>query len=353
MRQFNKFRGTSGFVWLWERGLRLRGMRDQKEAERRVKILGFWHEHGEEAAGDAFGVSRRTLYRWQAALERAHGQLQALDRKSTAPKKRRQRAYPQALCDRIIALRTAHSRLGKKKLAVLLRDCNVSESYCGRVLAHLKEQGLLAQHRHLTVNGKTGRLNEKTYTQRKKMRRRVKRGMEVDTVIRFIDGTRRYILTAIDVEKKFAFAAAYTSHSSATAADFLYKLIAVAPFPITEVQSDNGSEFALRFREACEKLGIVHYHTYPRSPKMNAHIERFNRTLSEDFVMGHRALLRDNLVAFNDTLIDWLLWYNTERPHESLGMVSPLRYIVSTLSESECQMWWTSTGYCKFLGIRV
>ncbi len=343
MRQFNRFRGTRGFVWLWERGLRLRGMRNQKEAERRVKILGFWAEHGEEAVHDAFGVSRRTLYRWKAALEETNGQLQALDPKSTAPKRRRQRAYPQALCDRIIALRVAHPHLGKKKLAVLLRDFTVSESYCGRVLAHLKEKGLLPQNKHLSVSGTTGRLIEKTYTQRKKVRRQVKRGMEVDTVIRFVDGTKRYILTAIDVERKFAFAGAYTTHSSAAAADFLKKLIGVCPFPIIEVQSDNGSEFALLFRDACKKQGIVHYHTYPRSPKMNAHIERFNRTLWEDFIMWHRALLRDDIVAFNELLVDWLLWYNTERPHESLGMRSPLQYIVSTLTEAECQMWWTRT----------
>src|SRR3989344_5382834 len=208
MRQFNRFRGTSGFVWLWERTLRLRHMRDQQEAERRVKILGFWTEHGEEAVQDAFGVSRRTRYRWQAALRKTNGQLQALDRKSTAPAKRRQRRYPLGLADRVIALRTDHHRLGKKKLAVLLQAEGflVSEAYCGRALAHLKERGLLPQHKHLSVSGKTGRLLEKTYMQRKKVRRQVKRGMEVDTIVRFIDGTKRYILTAIDAERKFAFA---------------------------------------------------------------------------------------------------------------------------------------------------
>lgn len=344
MRQFNKFRGTQGFVWLWERGLRLKHMRKQAEVERRVKILGMWQEHGAEAVQDAFGVSVRTLYRWQAELNHAGGHIEALDPKSTAPKKRRQRAYPQDLCDRVIALRAAYPHLGKAKLAVLLKpEFNVSESYCGRVLTHLKKQGLLPQNKHLGVSGKTGRLIEKTYTQRKKVRRKVKRGMEVDTIVRFVDGTKRYILTAIDVERKFTFAGAYTSHSSATAADFLHKLIVVAPFAITEVQSDNGSEFALLFRDACLKLGITHYHTYPRSPKMNACIERFNRTVWEDFIMWNRALLRDDVDAFNEKLIDWLLWYNLERPHESLGMLSPLQYIVRALTEVECQMWWTCT----------
>lgn len=76
---------------------------------------------------------------------------------------------------------------------------------------------------------------------------------------------------------------------------------------------------------------------------MNGHVERFNRTVSEDFIVHHRAALRDDLSRFNDALVDWLLWYDTERPHEALGMVSPLRYIVRTLPRRECQMYWTRT----------
>ncbi len=46
--------------------------------------------------------------------------------------------------------------------------------------------------------------------------------------------------------------------------DFLKKLIKVCPFTIDELQTDNGSEFALRFREACTLLSITHFH-YPRN----------------------------------------------------------------------------------------
>lgn len=83
--------------------------------------------------------------------------------------------------------------------------------------------------------------------------------MEVDTIVRFIDGTKRYILTAIDVERKFAFAGAYTGHSSASAADFLKKLTHVCPFAFDELQTDNGSEFAKHFERACADLGITHF----------------------------------------------------------------------------------------------
>ena len=163
--------------------------------------------------------------------------------------------------------------------------------------------------------------------------------MELDTVIRIVNGRRRYILTAIDVQKKFAFARAYTSHSSAVAADFLRRVIEVCPFPVEELQTDNGSEFGLHFETACHTLGIVHFNTYPRSPKMNPFIERFNRTLSEDFIRYHLASLKEDMSFFNELLTEWLTWYNTVRPHESLGLVSPLSYILSSLSAEECQMY--------------
>lgn len=47
--------------------------------------------------------------------------------------------------------------------------------------------------------------------------------------------------------------------------------------------------------------------------------------------------------AFNLKLVDWLLWYNSERPHASLGQIPPLRYICNQLTPRECHMWWTRT----------
>ena len=310
-----------------------------------MKILGFWEKHGAKAVDDAFGVSERTLFRWQAALEKNGGRLEALDPKNRAPNKRRRRFVLPEVESIILQERTEHPRYGKKKLRVSLVEAGyaVSESYAGRVLHDLKERKLLSSGTQLSFHARTGEHHERPVFKRTKLRRKVKRGMELDTVVRFIDGVKRYILTAIDVEKKFAFAGAYTSHSSASAADFLLKLIKVCPFLIGELQTDNGSEFAKYFEEACTLLGLTHFNTHVRSPKENAFIERFNRTISEDFIMLNRPLLRDDVHAFNLKLVDWLIWYNTKRPHQSLGMVSPLRYIVSTLTAEECQMYWTNT----------
>ncbi|MEK7201730.1 MAG: integrase core domain-containing protein, partial [Patescibacteria group bacterium] len=332
---------------LWERTLRFRHMRNQKEAERRVKILTFWQEHGAKATADAFSVSRRTLYRWQAVLRHEHGRINALDPKSTAPEKKRSRRYPKGFTDRVITLRREHPRLGKEKLTPLLRNegFRASVSFTGRALGDLKKRGLLPAPAPLSFQGKTGNLHERVVRRRKKLRRpKGYRVLEADTVVRFIDGTKRYILTGIDTEKRTAFAAAYTNHGSRSATDFFRKTRIVLPDCPADVQTDNGSEFALHFHAAVQEAGL-HFNTYPRSPKMNAHVERFNRTLDEEFLQGNRALLRDDVKAFNNKLVDWLLWYNGERPHHALGQVSPFRAMMRSLSREECQRWWTYTIY--------
>jgi len=197
-----------------------------------------------------------------------------------------------------------------------------------------------------SLYGKTGTVVERKPRQPKvKLRSKGYEGglVKADSVVRFHNGIKRYIITALDRESKFAFAYASVSHSSKAAADFMEKFTRVSPVRVTHVQTDNGSEFAEHFDIFLEKENIIHFHTYPRSPKMNSEIERFNRTLSEAFIARHRHLLAYDIDAFNEKLMDWLLWYDTRRPHCSLGLVSPLRYIVSTLPAKESQMLWTGT----------
>ena len=222
-----------------------------------------------------------------------------------------------------------------------------SPSTVGRMLNDLKQRGILPKTTKLSYYANSDTFREQTKIRRKKLRSKGHEGglVKADSIIRFHNGIKRYIVTALDREKKFAFAYAYKNHSSDAATDFMKKFKSVAPVSLTHVQTDNGSEFARHFEVYLEKNKIVHFHTYPRCPKQNSEIERFNRTLSDAFIKQNRQLLAYDIDAFNDKLIDWLLWYNTRRPHWSLGLISPLRYICNQLTTTESQMCWTSTGY--------
>jgi len=347
MQQHNKTKGIWGIVRLYDDALRFRDMITPK-AEERVRILAFSQKYGDAAAKEAFKVSRATLFRWQKILKQGQGKLEALNPKSTAPKTRRTRVIPEEVKNLIFEERS-HEKIGKEKLAVLLKEDRIgvySSSTVGRMLADLKKQGKLPNPIRYSLFGKTGNLIErKPRKTKKKLRSKGHAGQlaKADTIVRFTNGIKRYILTGIDLETEFAFAYAYTSHSSKAAADFMRTFKSVSPFSLTHVQTDNGSEFADHFEIYCDKQNIVHFHAYPRTPKMQSEVERFNRTLSEAFISRNRCLLAYDLEEFNKKLMDWLLWYNTRRPHWSIGLISPLRYICNKLTPEKSQMLWTST----------
>ena len=78
---------------------------------------------------------------------------------------------------------------------------------------------------------------------------------------------------------------------------------------------------------------------------MNACVERFNRTIQEEFIDWHKETLAYDIDEFNRKLIDWLLWYNTEKPHYFLRMIPPMRYIINNLfsTPQKSNMLWTHT----------
>ena len=64
-----------------------------------------------------------------------------------------------------------------------------------------------------------------------------------------------------------------------------------------------------------------------RSPKEKSpgYIERFNRTFKEEFVYRYELSITED--RFKQKLTNYLVWYNTKRPHCSLNMKSPLQYM--------------------------
>ncbi|PCR12715.1 IS481 family transposase, partial [Klebsiella pneumoniae] len=96
-----------------------------------------------------------------------------------------------------------------------------------------------------------------------------------------------------------------------------------------------------------QEASIKHIWTYPYTPKMNATCERFNRTLREQFIEFNELLLFEDLNLFNQRMAEYLVLYNSKRPHKSLELMTPVDYI---LRESKnCNMWWTHT-VCRHRG---
>jgi transposase InsO family protein len=155
-----------------------------------------------------------------------------------------------------------------------------------------------------------------------------------------------YILTIIDIFTRTTFAIGTKSHSSKTFAHFFFLVMQLFPYEIKNVLTDNGSEFKKYLDQLLKTKGIIHYHTYPKTPKMNAHSESFNGTIQDEFVDYHVNLLFEDITKFNEKLKEYLEFYNTKRVHWAFGnkqtpleVLSKSNYYVSKLP-AECKNGW-------------
>ncbi|MGQ9638820.1 MAG: integrase core domain-containing protein [Thermodesulfobacteriota bacterium] len=350
-----KYTGIRGFVTLYNDYLKYQYM-IQEKAKKKAEIVSFFEKYGLEPTISAFKYSKSSIYNWRKTLKENQGRIESLNEKSKAPHHLRESKIDQRIKDFISYYRKEHPRTGQDKIKPELDlFCqkmgikSISKPTIARVIKELKERGEIPKRFKVSLYGKTGKI---VIREQKPGKRKLRRKgylpenpgdlIQMDAIVKFVWGIKRYIITALDLKSEFAFAFAYSHLSSKTATDFFEKLQKAAPFEIKRIQTDNGAEFQKRFRDALERKGIIQFFNYPRRPQMNAQVERFNRTIQEDFIDWNLDLLSKDIDAFNQKLVDWLLWYNTQRTHSSLKGQSPLQYLISNLGFSKMLVYYAS-----------
>ena len=139
-------------------------------------------------------------------------------------------------------------------------------------------------------------------------------------------GRKYCFITAIDIVTKFAWVKLTTNLSSRQARLALIEFGDQYDQSLRVIQTDNGSEFLGEFDDYLNQIQIRHEFIYQKSPEVNGVVERFNRTIQEEFINRNDEILYDPK-KFNQKLTNYLIWYNTKRPHYSLGQISPLEYM--------------------------
>ena len=102
------------------------------------------------------------------------------------------------------------------------------------------------------------------------------------------DGSKYYQYTAIDECTRLCYREMYDEHSTYSSKDFLMKLIKAFPFPIREVQTDNGTEWTTQllvkdpksktlFEKALEDMDIIYHRIRVATPRHNGKVERQHR----------------------------------------------------------------------------
>lgn len=147
--------------------------------------------------------------------------------------------------------------------------------------------------------------------------------VEIDTILDGPATDRLCVYALLDVCSRWAYALPINRISSRTSAKFLITAQESAPFRFKTIQSDHGAEFSKWFTKVAEHKGFYHRHSRVRRPTDNGHIERFNRTLQEECL----ARINRSLVSWKKNIPEYIHYYNTERPHMSLNMQSPLQVL--------------------------
>ena len=90
------------------------------------------------------------------------------------------------------------------------------------------------------------------------------------------------------------------------------------------LRSDNGREFiAESLAEWLAGQDVKTAFVEKGSPQQNAFVERFNGTMRDEVLNGEEF---DSVLEARVVLADWLVEYNTLRPHRGLGMLTPAAY---------------------------
>jgi transposase InsO family protein len=294
-----------------------------KKARTKLEWFIYYHKGQKSAAVTSryFGITRKTFYKWLAVFDPVN--LKALEEGSRAPINTRKKQLTRIEEDNILDLRKHNPEFGKMKIRKLYYR------KFGQSVSSWKVQ-LVIEKYHL--QRRPHKLNRQFKKQSVSKRKTVELNKQktpgflvaFDTIVLYRNDLKRYIVTGIDTVSKVAWARMYKSHTSATAKDLFIRLYAVTQGNILNTCQDNGSEFEKEFAKLLASMKIPQYFSRVKTPKDNPVCERFNRTLKEEFL--RQGNYTSDIQEFNRRLSQWLLKYNTFRPHQSLKYQTPFEY---------------------------
>lgn len=291
---------------------------------KRKKIIEDWLELKSKGVDDdtlqrIFKISRATFFRWNRGFK-SRG-LYGLMPKSTRPIHVRQPSVlTNSILAKIRAFREAYPFYGKVKIHALClkHGISLSQASVGRALHYFMKKDLITPIPILKCSKERKFIRKFTNSYSQRLPKHHKSPIQLDHTIINLRGTEHRVFVAYDTFSKFALCKSYKHATSNNASDFLNLLLKHWPYKPTELQVDGGSEFRASFELSCKTNNIKLFVLPPRSPKLNAGVERYNQTLQDEYFLPNYNELPTQVDLLNQKLFEWQKYYNESRPHRSL-----------------------------------
>jgi|SRR5579871_1625322 len=300
----------------------------------RIHVITHYYKYGLRPTLDAFKIKKSSLYNWINAYEKNGRRVIALVPKKTTPQHVRQMHTDPRLIEFIREMRQEHGNMGKSMLKPFVAAYAQKLGIKGIGATTI---GKIIKRKHLIFEKKV--YPQKQQNKFKKLRVRKSPHVhsagfvQMDSIVVYINYEKHLFMSVIDIYTKFAHVTYVDTISSANAKRVFQEFQELSPTKIYTVQTDNGSEFLKSFHEYLEEQKIKHQFIYPHMPKINAYIERFNRTIQEEFILRNDEIYYDTK-AMQRKLTKYLFWYNYQRPHRSLNYMSPMSFIETKIPKS-------------------
>jgi transposase InsO family protein len=272
-----------------------------------------------------FTVSRQSVHTWLRRYA-ADGGLGGLGDRSSRPHSCPHQMSP-ATEAKIVEIRRAHPAWGADRIGYQLERDGI-----GPV------PGRTSIYRALVRNGLVvpGQRRRRRSDYRRWERARPMELWQMDVVGGFhlADGTELKAVSGIDDSSRFGVSAKLLRRATAgPVCEALLAALRRHGIP-DQILTDNGKVFTGRFGPAgssaevlfdriCAENGIRHLLTAPRSPTTTGKIERWHKTIRTEF-LGDHDHQHATIAELQAALDAWVAYYNTERPHQALGMRPPI-----------------------------
>jgi len=272
------------------------------------------------------GISPATVSRWRKRAKTGSRGGRYLStgvkRYSTRPRSVRATSLSAEAQNQIVALRAARGLCAVKIASQLGLSCHHRT-----VHRFLASRGLVkSPARHIRPL-----FQETKYMHARNATAPGKLQMDVKYVTPQLSGLDHtvYLYAIMDIFSRFKLGVMLPLLDQALAIRTAAEIVPWLPFKADFIQTDNGLEFQSQFRDfVAQELGLKHHYIHKSSPNENAVIERSFRTDEEEFFFRLERRPKD-LNHLNLLYQEFLLYYNTDRPHLGIDLATPVAKLKS------------------------